>query len=139
MKRLILLVFLVLAFLIGGAGGYSQSMPLPVRAVEQKAEVEYFVIKNATDCITVDFVIYEVEEGESPLAVAGGVVGPGECKEFQLPAGQYCMTLIVIKDGVVFDKAIRCGIIPDPNIPENAKPTFVIECDESNHPEKFEA
>lgn len=127
MKRLILTVFLILAFFLGGLGGCS-FVPLSVRGVEQKVEVEYLVIKNTTDCMTVDFVVYEIEEGKAPLAVAGNTVSPGERMELKLPPGKYCVAMVAKKDGVVVDKKVTCGVLPDPNIPENAKATIVIGC-----------
>ncbi|MFX0202040.1 MAG: hypothetical protein ACFFCW_38500 [Candidatus Hodarchaeota archaeon] len=124
MKKLLCLVF---ALLLGCA---------TAGPISKEKKTEFLVLKNMTTCIVVDYVIAEMEEGKQPLVVAGGLLKPEERKEFALPAGAYCVYMKGYRNGELIGQGVKCGVIPDPNLPKNAKAVLTIDAAEGVCPEK---
>ena len=113
MKRIMLTI--LMALLLFGFGSVADAAAL--------------VIKNVTKCVYVDYIICEMREGEAPLPVAGAMSKPGDRQEYDLPDGTYCVYAVAYVDGKWIQEGVRCGVIPDPTLPLNAKPTLIFDAE----------
>jgi len=130
-RRWTSLLFAVLLslMLIGGMLTCSAFGPDPFPVVTEEAvESVPFVVKNGSECLSFDFVVYEVDDGVE-IPVAGYLLNPGDRIEFMVPPGDYCVYVLAKRGGEVVGDVLMCSGIPLEGIPPDSKSTLFLDDD----------